>query len=105
MLADVSKGLVYLHNRSSPIIHRDLSATNILLNSAMVAKISDLGNSRIIDQLPDVVHSQELRHRMPPGSTSVHVFQRHCESRQIPLRYRSWTSSPLDIFPCSPSLR
>ena len=51
MLADVSKGLVYLHNRSSPIIHRDLSATNILLNSAMVAKISDLGNSRIIDQL------------------------------------------------------
>ena len=51
MLADVSKGLVYLHNRSPPIIHRDLSATNILLNSAMVAKISDLGNSRIADQL------------------------------------------------------
>ena len=49
MLADVSKGLVYLHNRSSPIIHRDLSAKNILLNSAMAAKISDLGNSRIVD--------------------------------------------------------
>ena len=52
MLADVSKGLVYLHNRSSPIIHRDLSAKNILLNSAMVAKISDLGNSRIVDFQP-----------------------------------------------------
>ena len=52
MLADVSKGLVYLHNRSSPIIHRDLSAKNVLLNSAMAAKISDLGNSRIVDLQP-----------------------------------------------------
>ena len=52
MLADVSKGLVYLHNHSSPIIHRDLSAKNVLLNSAMAAKISDLGNSRIIDLQP-----------------------------------------------------
>ena len=52
MLADVSKGLVYLHNRSSPIIHRDLSAKNVLLNSAMATKISDLGNSRIVDLQP-----------------------------------------------------
>ena len=52
MLGDVSKGLAYLHNRSSPIIHRDLSAKNILLNSAMAAKISDLGNSRIVDLQP-----------------------------------------------------
>ena len=49
ILADVCKGLVYLHNHSPPVIHRDLSAKNVLLNSAMVAKISDLGNSRIVD--------------------------------------------------------
>ena len=48
ILADVAKGLAYLHNRNPPIIHRDLSAKNVLLNSAMVAKISDLGNSRIV---------------------------------------------------------
>ena len=52
MLADVSKGLVYLHNRSSPIIHRDLSAKNVLLNSSMAAKIGDLGNSRIVNLQP-----------------------------------------------------
>ena len=49
ILADIAKGLVYLHNRRPPVIHRDLSAKNVLLNSAMVAKISDLGNSRIVD--------------------------------------------------------
>ena len=52
ILADVAKGLVYLHSRSPPVIHRDLSAKNVLLNSAMVAKISDLGNSRIVDFQP-----------------------------------------------------
>ena len=52
ILADVSKGLVYLHSRSPPVIHRDLSAKNVLLNSAMVAKISDLGNSRIVTFQP-----------------------------------------------------
>ena len=49
ILADVAKGLIYLHNRNPPVIHRDLSARNVLLNSSMQAKISDLGNARIID--------------------------------------------------------
>ena len=38
ILLDVAKGLTYLHTRSPAIIHRDLSARNVLLNSAMVAK-------------------------------------------------------------------
>ncbi len=53
ILADVARGLIYLHSRKpSPVIHRDLSAKNILLNSALVAKVSDLGNSRIVDLQP-----------------------------------------------------
>lgn len=48
ILRDVSSGLAYLHDRSSPIIHRDLSARNVLLNSAMVAKIGDMGVARIL---------------------------------------------------------
>ena len=52
ILANVARGLVYLHSRSPPVIHRDLSAKNVLLNSAMVAKITDLGNARIVSFQP-----------------------------------------------------
>ena len=47
VLHDVASGLAYLHERPSPIIHRDLSARNVLLSSTMVAKIADLGVARI----------------------------------------------------------
>ena len=52
VLQDVARGLVCLHNHSPAIIHRDLTARNVLLNSAMTAKIADLGNSRMVDIPP-----------------------------------------------------
>ena len=53
ILQNVARGLVYLHNHSPAVIHRDLTARNVLLNSAMTAKIADLGNSRMVDIPPD----------------------------------------------------
>ena len=49
ILHDVAKGLVFLHSYNPPIVHRDLTARNILLTTTKQAKIADLGNSRIID--------------------------------------------------------
>ena len=48
ILCDVGQGLAFLHNRTPPIIHRDLSARNVLLTAAMRAKIADLGVARLI---------------------------------------------------------
>ena len=48
ILHDVASGLHFLHALTPSIIHRDLSASNVLLNSAMVAKIADLGMARLI---------------------------------------------------------
>ena len=48
VLEDTACGLLYLHKMEPPVIHRDLTARNVLLTTSFVAKISDLGSSRII---------------------------------------------------------
>ena len=49
ILHDIAKGLHHLHSQKPAIIHRDLTAGNVLLASNGVAKISDFGNSRMVD--------------------------------------------------------
>ena len=49
LLCDIAKGLHHLHKQNPAVIHRDLTATNVLLNSNNVAKIGDFGNSRTVD--------------------------------------------------------
>ena len=43
----IARGLRFLHTRSPPIVHRDLTDKNILLDANRVMKISDLGQSRL----------------------------------------------------------
>ena len=52
ILYDVARGLDYLHTRSPPVIHRDLTSNNVLLTHDMTAKISDLGVAKIVDMPP-----------------------------------------------------
>jgi len=49
ILLDVSYGLLYLHTHSPQIIHRDLTAANILLTIDKRAKLADLGVSKLLD--------------------------------------------------------
>jgi len=70
LLCDIANGLVYLHSQSPPLVHRDLTARNVLLTSEGVAKISDFGNARILDIDPQSSKSMTSRpgtlEYMPP---------------------------------------
>lgn len=59
LLYGIAQGLDYLHSVS--VIHRDLTATNVLLDSRATPKISDFGNSCVTGvDLGSELHSQSL---------------------------------------------
>ena len=69
ILHDVALGLCYLHGcKPNPIIHRDLSANNVLLTQDMTAKISDLGVAKILDLTP--AKMTQMRMTINPGTPS-----------------------------------
>ena len=64
ILHDVALGLYHLHSQTPPIVHRDLSANNVLLTPNMTAKISDLGVAHILNLTPQ----QMSRMTRAPGT-------------------------------------
>ena len=73
VLHNVTSGLAYLHERTPPIIHRDLSAANVLLTSQLVAKVADMGVARIVPRMRDAATMTKAPGAsvyMPPEATA-----------------------------------
>ena len=60
ILLDVAYGLLYLHTQNPPIIHRDLTAANVLLTNDLKAKLADLGMSKILNLHPSSQAAQTV---------------------------------------------
>ena len=52
LLTGTTQGVVYLHSQTPPIVHRDLSARNVLVDSNFNAKIADLGVAKMVNIQP-----------------------------------------------------
>ena len=76
ILHDIARGLAYLHNHKPVVIHRDLTARNILLSSERVAKISDFGNSCIVDI--DPASSSEFKSTSRVPGTIIYMPPEAC---------------------------
>ena len=92
ILLDVSHGLLYLHNQTPPIAHRDLTANNVLLTSGLKAKIADFGVSRAVE--PDI-REHYFRISKNPG----HMYYMPPEVK-LPTKFEENISNvdKLDIF-------
>eukprot|EP00731_Ephydatia_muelleri_P005273 Em0002g1449a len=70
VLFDVSCGLLYLHTRDPPVVHRNLTASNVVLSSDLTAKLADLRMSKVFDLETQVSRLPEGLVYMPPEALS-----------------------------------
>ena len=68
---DIANGLTYLHARNPQVLHRNLTARNVLLDKSMNAKITDFGISRIVDLSKAMTNPETLVY-MPPEALKSH---------------------------------
>ena len=111
ILHDVACGLKFLHNQDPPVMHRDLTANNILVSKNMEAKISDLGLATAFATIdsprsPTVPGNSahmppEALQSIPVYTTRLDIFSFGCVSlhtltQQFPLPTYQFESSQIN---------
>ena len=92
VLTDVADGLSYLH--SNNIMHRDLTANNVLLTETWTAKIADFGQAKVVES------KDFVKHTSTPGTVVYMPPEARPISRgaTIPDPQHSEYSYTIDVF-------
>ena len=93
VLQDVSFGLVYLHESNPPILHRDLTARNILLTRSLRAKIADVGVAKLMDPATMAATS----HTTAPGQANYMPPEALKERAKYTLKLDSFSFGHLSL--------
>ena len=88
LLTGTGRGMVFLHSHTPPIVHRDLTARNILIDSSLTAKIADLGVAKMVNVQPGQVAATMTRAPgnalyMPPEAVQEKEITRYNASIDI----------------------
>lgn len=90
IIAQIFRGLVYLNRRSQKIIHYDLKPGNVLFDEVSVAKVTDFGLSKIVE---DDVGSQGMELTSQGAGTYWYLPPECFELNKTPL-----ISSKVDVW-------
>jgi len=105
------KGLMYLHDRESPILHRDLKSLNVLLRKDWSAFITDFGSARIqiatqiigtkgVGSVPWMAPEMNVPDAITTTAIDIFSFgmiMYELLMREIPFGIEKWTSSQISV--------
>ena len=95
IMRDILQGLAYIHNRRPySLIHRDIKPTNILLTNSKVAKITDFGLSKFIN---DILKNDEIKITLSNDLTSNVGTERYMAPE---LTNNNNYTNKVDIYSC-----
>ena len=92
ILRNISQGLCFLHGHKPQIIHRDLTSNNVLLTRKLVAKIGDLGMSKVI---PAGSKKAKGKHKMTQGKQGTPDFM---PPEVMPVEHNVYYDASMDVF-------